>query len=90
MAYIVRWFSLGLLWDHDRPLIDKTGLTGAYDIVLEVTPPADVHIPDNFQRDASGPTFLEALKSQLGLKLRSTTAPVDHLIIDHIEEPTPN
>jgi uncharacterized protein (TIGR03435 family) len=30
------------------------------------------------------------LKDQLGLKLESTTGPVNELVVDHIEEPTPN
>jgi uncharacterized protein (TIGR03435 family) len=42
------------------------------------------------QRDPNGPTFLEALKSQLGLKLDSTSGPVDVLVIDHVEEPSEN
>jgi uncharacterized protein (TIGR03435 family) len=33
---------------------------------------------------------LEALHDQLGLKLEPTKGPVDVLVIDHIEEPTPN
>jgi uncharacterized protein (TIGR03435 family) len=37
-----------------------------------------------------GVNFLEAVNDQLGLKLQSITAPVETLIIDHIEQPTPN
>ncbi len=40
--------------------------------------------------DMTGPTFLEALKEQLGLKLVPQTAPVDVLVLDHVEEPSPN
>ncbi len=42
------------------------------------------------QPDASGPTFLEALKEELGLTLDSQTGPVAVLVIDHVEEPSPN
>ena len=38
----------------------------------------------------TGPTFLEALKEQLGLKLVPQTGPVDVLVLDHVEEPSPN
>jgi uncharacterized protein (TIGR03435 family) len=72
----------------DRLVVDKTGLGGDFDLTLEWTPegaPAT-----NAQADESGPTYLEALKDQLGLKLESTTGPVDVLIIDHVEEPSPN
>jgi hypothetical protein len=42
------------------------------------------------QPEDTGPTFLEALKDQLGMKLESTTGPVDVLVIDHVEEPSAN
>jgi uncharacterized protein (TIGR03435 family) len=45
---------------------------------------------ENSASDQSRPTFLEALKEQLGLKLVSEKGPVDVLVIDHIEAPTPN
>ena len=38
----------------------------------------------------SGGTFREALKDQLGLKLEPQNGPVEVLIIDHIEQPSPN
>jgi uncharacterized protein (TIGR03435 family) len=72
----------------DRPLLDRTGLSGNFDFALEFTP----QLPpgSTFQLDESGPTFLEALKEQLGLKLESRTEPIDVLVIDHVEEPSPN
>ena len=76
----------------DRPVLDHTGLAGTFDFVLEWTPQLNGPLPPgvNFQPDESGPTFLEALKEQLGLKLESQTGPVDVLVIDHIEEPSAN
>jgi uncharacterized protein (TIGR03435 family) len=44
----------------------------------------------NAETDDSGPTLMEALKDQLGLKLESTKGPVDVLVIDHVEEPSEN
>jgi uncharacterized protein (TIGR03435 family) len=72
----------------DRPVVDRTGLGGTVDFVLEWTPGAP-STPD-FQPDLSGPTFLEALQDQLGLKLSSEVDPVQFLVIDHVEEPSAN
>ena len=71
--------SLGRL---DRPTIDQTTLTGAFDFTLEFT--------KDPQPDAQGLTLQEAMQEQLGLKLKPTTAPITTLVIDHVEPPTPN
>jgi len=70
----------------DRVVVDKTGLTGTYDLELEFTRPTslDVGAPDE------APSLFAALEEQIGLKLESKTGPVDVLIIDHVEEPSPN
>jgi uncharacterized protein (TIGR03435 family) len=72
----------------DRPLVDRTGVKGTFDVSVEVetSPPPGGNAPQ--QGDSSA--FLQAVTDQLGLKLQSTTAPVRSLVIDHIEEPTPN
>jgi len=81
--------SVGLMGRvADRPVLDDTGLSGNIDFVLEWTPAAPA-TPD-FQPDLSGPTFPEALQDQLGLKLIPERAPVQILVIDHIEQPSPN
>jgi uncharacterized protein (TIGR03435 family) len=75
----------------DRPLIDQTRLMGTFDYWLEFAiQPNGGPTPPNFQFDPTGPTFQEALRDQLGLKLERTTGPVDVLVVDHIEEPSPN
>jgi uncharacterized protein (TIGR03435 family) len=76
----------------DRPILDKTGLTGKYDFLLEFTPQINGPLPPgtNFQPDDSGPTFLEALKEQLGLKLDPQKGPVNVIVIDHVEQPSEN
>jgi uncharacterized protein (TIGR03435 family) len=69
-----------------RYVIDKTGLTGRYDFELHWTPddtPADSAL-------AGGPSIFTALQEQLGLKLESARAPVDVLVIDSAEQPSPN
>jgi uncharacterized protein (TIGR03435 family) len=72
----------------DRPVLDQTGLSGTFDFTIEFTP--EVPAGANFQPDESGPTFLEALKDQLGLKLDAKTGAVNVIVLDHIEEPSPN
>lgn len=73
----------------DRPVVDETGLTGNFDFVMNFGGPTPV-APDVTQPVDAGPTFLEALKDQLGLKLDSGTGPVESMMIDDVEEPTPN
>jgi bla regulator protein blaR1 len=76
----------------DRPVLDKTGLNGMFDIAIEFTPQIDgPSAPGaNFQPDPTGPTFVEALKEQLGLKVEAQTGPVDVLVVDYVEEPSAN
>ena len=76
----------------DRPVLDQTGLSGTFDFTLEcVRQPTGASPPGvDAQADASAPTFLEALKEQLGLKLESQTGPVDILVLDYVEEPSAN
>jgi len=75
--------------DQGRPVVDRTGLTGRYDFTLEFV--ADTHGPAAATAtDAEGPTFLEALHDQLGLKLAPIRATVQVLAIDHVEQPTEN
>jgi len=81
-------------------LVDRTGLTGKFDFVMEFSLDLNmessfdlIYIPlpsDTSPADATGPTFLEALKEQLGLKLAPQKGPVDVLVIDHVEEPSQN
>jgi uncharacterized protein (TIGR03435 family) len=75
-----------------RPVVDRTGLSGTIDMVVEWVPEAsgsNTASPD-FHPDLSGPTFLEAVKEQLGLRLESQKGPSEFLVIDHIEHPTVN
>jgi len=76
----------------DRPVVDETGLTGEYDVSLEFTPQPNGPLPpgSTSQPDPDGPTILEALGDQLGLKLESQVGAVDVFVIDHVEEPSPN
>ena len=80
-------FPFGL----DRPILDKTGLTGSFDLTIEFGLDGSIKLNGvDVTPDESAPTFLEPLKEQLGLKLESTKGPVDTIVIDHIEEPSEN
>ena len=75
-----------------RRVLDRTGLTGRFDFDLEWTPlvappgPAPPGVPS----DAAGPTLFTALQEQLGLKLESTKETVSVLVIDSVNQPSPN
>jgi bla regulator protein blaR1 len=83
---------VGLLQPFDRPVVDQTGLSGRFDIEVNFTPPWKMPKGQtaDTQLDLTGPTLLEGLKNDLGLKLISTHAPVRTLVIDHVEQPSPN
>ena len=71
-----------------RPVIDRTGLTGDFDLDLSYTPESPargaIGVP------ADGPSIFTALQEQLGLKLDSQRGPVDVFVIDRAERPTPD
>jgi uncharacterized protein (TIGR03435 family) len=75
-----------------HPLVDQTGLTGAFDFVIEFTEENNSLVAPsaNTQADPSGPTFLEALKDQLGLKLVPEKHAFDVFVVDHVEHPSAN
>jgi len=81
--------SLGRL---GRPVVDQTGLDGRFDFRLQWTPEPNGPAPPSadVQPDSQGPTFLEALHDQLGLKLESTKGPLQILVVDHVERTSEN
>jgi uncharacterized protein (TIGR03435 family) len=78
----------------DRPVVDKTGLSGRYDFDLEFTPDEAVFggmLPRPATLDASSkPEFFAAIQEQLGLKLEATRGSVEALVIDRVERPSAN
>lgn len=78
--------------DPGRPVVDQTGLTGAYDFSLDwlADQPTSSAAPGAQPADAEGPSFFEAIKEQLGLRLKPTRAAIPVLVIDHIEPLSPN
>jgi bla regulator protein blaR1 len=89
MANLARFLSSML----SRTVVDKTGITGEFDLQLTFTPdrptapPPD---PAGFHPADGGPDFFTALQEQLGLKLESAKGPVEVLVIDHAERPSEN
>ena len=84
-----------------RIVVDRSGLSGNYDWYVKWTPerlpqrapgtPADQPFRMNgVEIDPNGPSIFTAVQEQLGLKLEATRGPVEVLVIDHIERPTPD
>jgi uncharacterized protein (TIGR03435 family) len=80
------------LTEFDRPVVDQTGLQGKFDYEINFTPPWKMPQLQTIgtQLDLTGPALLEALKDQFGLKLKSTRGSIQILVIDHVEQPSPN
>jgi uncharacterized protein (TIGR03435 family) len=97
MAELIRMLAAAM----GRPVLDRTGFTGEFDVQLSFTPdestmglpgargPRDVGGPQ-LATDPDRPTLFAALQEQLGLKLVTAKGPVEVLVIDHVERPTEN
>ena len=78
-----------------RLVIDRTGLAGNWDLEVNYTPDQS-QVPPSLAGaplpglDPNGPSLFAALEEQLGLKLRPARGPVDVLVIDSVQQPTPN
>jgi len=76
----------------DRPVLDRTAIEGRYDFTLDWTPDNSqfpglgVTIPDSPSATAP-PPLSTAIQQQIGLKLEATRAPVEALVIEHVEKP---
>jgi bla regulator protein blaR1 len=86
----------------DRPILDRTGIKGEFDFTLEyeidLTAPVGDPSADSTHPAAklfagpgiAGPALFTALQEELGLKLEPTKAPVEVLVVDHLERPSEN
>lgn len=89
-----------------RQVVDKTGLTGKYDVALQWAPednqgpaapgaapapqPAGPATQAVGPPASSGPSIFTALQEQLGLRLEPIKGPVDTVVVDHVEMPSEN
>ena len=73
-----------------RIVVDGTGLTGKYDISLQWTRDDDPggDPKDTGKTESAGPSIFVALQEQLGLKLDAAKAPVEMIVVDHVEAPS--
>lgn len=79
----------------DKPVVDQTGLTDKYDFTLKFTPDAGQMAGFGPQPPATDnldapPDIFAAFQQQLGLRLASTRAPADVLVVDRVEKPAAN
>jgi bla regulator protein blaR1 len=81
-AQLARW----VLGDAGRPIQDKTGLTGKYDVTIERPIPESAGTPEVKPLEMSA----TEIANQLGLKLEPAKGQVETLVIDHVERPSPN
>lgn len=85
IAQLARW----VLGDPGRPVVDKTGLAGRYDVTIQ----RPVLQPSTQQGGISAPDLepsAASIANQLGLKLEPANRQVEILVIDHVERPSPN
>ena len=76
----------------DLPVVDHTGLTGRYDFELRFMPDESMfhgHPPVTAQSSTTEPNLYEAM-SRLGLKLAVEKAPLDVIVVDHVQRPSEN
>jgi uncharacterized protein (TIGR03435 family) len=95
MSVFADWLS-GRPDVDGRPVVDATGLKGSFDFTLVFAPPGAQQAPYDATTprattgsDADVP-LLTALEEQLGVKLEPRDAPVDVLVVDHVDPPSPN
>lgn len=79
----------------DRPVVDRTALTGHYDLLVKFTPDDSQfngHPPSLPRNDAveALPGLFEAMQQQAGLKLEPQKTAVDVIAVDHVEKPSAN
>jgi uncharacterized protein (TIGR03435 family) len=68
----------------ELPVVNRTGLEGVFNLKLHWIPER------NKPMDIEGASMFTAIPEQLGLRLRSQKVPMELLVIDHAERPSPN
>ena len=92
LEHFAKWLQLVM----DKPVVDKTGLAGAFDFTLTWTPDESqftsmgIHVPPSADDPNAPPGLFTAIQEQLGLKLEPQKIPAEVLVIDHVERPSEN
>jgi uncharacterized protein (TIGR03435 family) len=76
----------------DRPVVDKTGLSGRYDFDLQWTAD-DTQFDGKLPQAKDNPGKIDlfaALQEQLGLRLVAGKGPIDGIVIDSVARPSEN
>jgi uncharacterized protein (TIGR03435 family) len=94
-SLLMSQFSMSLSPFVQRVVVDRTGLSGNFDLDLTWRPEQMARggaVPDTqiLPIDPNAPSLFTAVRDQLGLKLDPTIGPVDVLVIDHVEPPIPD
>jgi uncharacterized protein (TIGR03435 family) len=79
----------------DKPVVDQTKLTEKYDFTLKFTPDQSQMLgfgprPPAAENPDAPPDLFTAMQQQLGLRLESSKAPVDVMVVDHVEKSSEN
>jgi uncharacterized protein (TIGR03435 family) len=83
-------FAFLLMREVQRPVIDRTQLTGRYDLDLNFLPDSGPMMLNGTAINADAPSLTTAVREQLGLRLDSTREPFDVVVIDRVMAPTEN
>jgi len=85
-----RSLSWALSGPLKRPVIDKTGLSGTFDVHLRWQRDSDPGKPVASADSETAPSIFDAVEKQLGLRLTSGRGPVEYMIVDHVDRPAGN
>jgi uncharacterized protein (TIGR03435 family) len=90
----MEYFAFVLSRLLDRNVVDRTGLTRSYDVMIDfardLSARPDSGEPGEAARLSEGPSVFKALREQLGLRLDAARAPVDFLVIESAQRPYGN
>jgi uncharacterized protein (TIGR03435 family) len=80
----------------ERPVVNKTGISGLFDFQFEFSPDLSTSVPANAAGAApsddppGGPSIFAAIQTAAGLKLEPTKGLVQHIVVDSVERPSEN
>jgi uncharacterized protein (TIGR03435 family) len=90
VQHFANWLQFAVV---DKPVVDKTGLSGEFDFTLKWTPDESqffamgIHAPPPSDDPNAPPPLFQAIEDQLGLKLAAQKTSTQVMVIDHVERP---